>query len=104
MSEKARCFTGKYDLSRTRNLKSLRDFDDRVTAFYCGFNGAADYYARAAATNVVDSISVPTYLLYAVNDPFIRILPETRRKIAANPNITFVETKDGGHCSFLGER
>ena len=34
----------------------------------------------------------------------IRLLPETRQKIAANPNITFAETEDGGHCSFLAER
>ncbi len=44
---------------------------------------------------------MPTLILHAANDPFIRILPETRRKIRANPNITFVETEDGGHCSFL---
>jgi predicted alpha/beta-fold hydrolase len=47
---------------------------------------------------------VPTYILYAANDPFIRVLPETRRKIAGNANITFVETADGGHCSYIGER
>ena len=104
MRNKARCFPGRYDLSRLRGLKSLRDFDDKVTAFYCGFNGASDYYARAAAANVVDKIAIPTYILYARNDPFIRVLPETRRKVEANPNIEFVETEDGGHCSFLGER
>jgi len=104
MRAKARCFPGKYDLSRLRGLKSLRDFDDKVTAFYCGFDGAADYYARAASSNVVDRISVPAFILHARNDPFIRILPETRRKIAQNPNITFIETGDGGHCSFIGER
>ncbi len=104
MRAKAKSFPGKYDLSRLRGLKSLRDFDDKVTAFYCGFNGAADYYARAAAANVVDRIAVPAYVLYAANDPFIRILPGTRGKIAANPNITFVETSDGGHCSFVGVR
>ncbi len=104
MRDKAKCFPGRYDLSRLRGLKSLRDFDDKVTAFYCGFDGASDYYARAAAANVVDRIAVPAYILYAANDPFIRILPETRRKMAANPNITFVETADGGHCSFVGER
>lgn len=104
MRKKARCFPGRYDLSRMRGVISLRDFDDKITAFYCGFNGAADYYARSAAANVVDRISVPAYILYARNDPFIRILPETRRKIAANANITLVETDDGGHCSFIGER
>lgn len=104
MQAKAACFPGKYDLSRLRSLKSLRDFDDKVTAFYCGFEGAADYYARAAAANVLDRISVPAYILNAANDPFIRILPQTRKKIASNPNITFVETEDGGHCSYIGER
>jgi predicted alpha/beta-fold hydrolase len=79
MQAKAACFPGKYDLSRLRGLKSLRDFDDKVTAFYCGFEGAADYYARAAAANVLDKITVPTFILNAANDPFIRILPETRK-------------------------
>ena len=104
MRNKARCFPGQYDLSRLRGLKSLRDFDDKITAFYTGFNGASDYYARAAAANVVEKIEVPTYILYARNDPFIRVTPETRRKVERNPNITFIETDDGGHCSFLGER
>lgn len=104
MRTKARCFPGKYDLSRLLRLKSLRDFDDKVTAYYCGFADASDYYARSAAANVLDRIAVPTYILYAKNDPFIRLLPETRRKIEANPNITFVESEDGGHCSFVGER
>jgi hypothetical protein len=25
-------------------------------------------------------------------------------RIAANSHITYVETEDGGHCAFLGER
>ena len=101
MREKARLFPGSFDLSRLRNLASLRDFDDRVTAYYCGFAGASDYYARSAAANVIDRVAVPTLILNAANDPFIRILPQTRSKIEANANINFVETEDGGHCSFL---
>lgn len=104
MKAKAKSFPGKYDLSRLRAIKSLRDFDDKVTAFYCGFAGASDYYSQSAASNVVGKIAVPAYILYAKNDPFIRILPETRQKIIANSNITFVESEDGGHCSFVGVR
>ena len=100
---KSRLFPGVFDTSRLRGVASLRDFDDKVTAHYCGFAGASDYYARAAAANVVDRIAVPTLILHAANDPFIRILPETREKILSNPNITFIETADGGHCSFLAE-
>jgi len=103
LQEKARLFPGQFDLSRLRKVSTLRDFDDKVTAYYCGFTGADDYYTRAAAAQVVDRIAVPALILHAANDPFIRIQPETRRKILANPNITFVETEDGGHCSFLAD-
>jgi predicted alpha/beta-fold hydrolase len=100
---KARLFPGAFDTSRLRGVGSLRGFDDRITAYYCGFNGADDYYDRAAASHVVDRIAVPAFILHAANDPFIRILPETRRKLLDNPNITFLETADGGHCSYLAE-
>jgi predicted alpha/beta-fold hydrolase len=100
---KARLFPDVFDLSRLRGVRSLREFDDKITAYYCGFTGADDYYARAAAANVVDRIAVPALILHAANDPFIRIVPDTRRKIHANPNITFIETEDGGHCSFLAQ-
>jgi predicted alpha/beta-fold hydrolase len=98
---KARLFPGAFDVQRLRGLRSLRQFDDKITAYYCGFNGAVDYYAKAAASNVVDRISVPCFILHSTNDPFIRLLPETRAKILANPNIKFLETEDGGHCSFI---
>jgi len=100
---KVRMFPGQFDLARLRGISSLRQFDDRITAHYCGFTGADDYYARAAASNVVDRVAVPALIIHAANDPFIRMQPETLRRIAANPNITYVETKDGGHCAFVGQ-
>ena len=101
---KAKMFPNSFDVTRLRGLRSLRQFDDKITAYYCGFEGAVDYYARAAASNVVDRIVVPAFILHAKNDPFIRLLPETRAKIFANHNITFLETSDGGHCSFIADR
>jgi hypothetical protein len=103
LREKARLFPATFDPLRMKGVTSLRGFDDKVTAYYSGFAGAADYYARAAAANVVDRIAVPALILHAANDPFIRITPQTRKKILSNPNITFHETEDGGHCSFLAE-
>jgi len=103
MRTKAKFFPNHFDLGRLRGVTSLRLFDDRVTAHYCGFAGADDYYARAAAANVVDRIAVPGLIIHAANDPFIRVQPETLEKITKNPNLTYVETADGGHCAFLGE-
>jgi len=104
MLEKARLFPEHFDPKRLRGIRSLREFDDKVTAYYCGFAGVDDYYDRASAAHVVGEIAVPSLVLHAANDPFIRITPETRKKILANPNITFVESADGGHCAFVGVR
>ncbi len=101
---KAKFFPKDFDPARIKGVRTLRQFDDRITAYYCGFTGADDYYARAAAANVVDRIAVPALVIHAANDPFIRLLPETRQKIESNSNITYVETEDGGHCAFVGER
>jgi uncharacterized protein len=101
--DKARLFPGQFDAGRLHGLRSLRQFDDKITAYYCGFDGAVDYYARASASNVVDRIAVPGLIIHAANDPFVRLIPETRKKIAANHNLTFVEADDGGHCSFIAD-
>jgi hypothetical protein len=82
-------------------VRSIREFDDKVVARYFGFRNADDYYFRAASARVVDRIAVPTLILCAQDDPFIRLLPETRALILANPNIHFVETRHGGHCAYL---
>ena len=103
MLRKAALYPGRYDLRYLRGMRSLRDFDDQITARYSGFHDAQDYYTRAAAARVVDRIAVPTLIMHANDDPFIRVLPETREKLLHNPHITYVETLHGGHCAFLAE-
>jgi predicted alpha/beta-fold hydrolase len=98
---KAMLFPRAFDPQVAANITSLREFDDRITALYSGFRDADDYYYRAAAARVLDRITVPTLLLHACDDPFIRIEPATRAAINANPHITLLETEHGGHCAFL---
>ena len=82
-------------------VRSIREFDNKIVARYWGFRDADDYYHQAASARVVDRIAVPTLMLHAQDDPFIRLLPETRAKLQANPYVTFVETRHGGHCAYL---
>jgi predicted alpha/beta-fold hydrolase len=82
---------------------SIREFDNEITARYCGFESADDYYARASAAGVIDKIALPALVIHALDDPFIRLLPQTRAKILANPNVTLLETLHGGHCAFLAQ-
>ena len=100
---KATLFPHAYDRNRATGIRSLREFDDRITALYSGFTSADDYYNRAAATRVLDRIAVPTLILHALDDPFVRLSDESREKMNANPNITLMESRHGGHCAFLAE-
>src|SRR5215471_3266007 len=103
INRKAALYLGRYDTGCLRGMRSLREFDDQITARYCGFRDAQDYYERAASAQFLDRIAVPTLILHANDDPFIRILPETRRKLLQNPSITYLETTHGGHCAFLAQ-
>ena len=101
-SRKAKLFPGIYaDRKSIGPVRSIREFDNKIVARYWGFRDADDYYDRAASARVVDRIAVPTLILHAQDDPFIRLLPESRSKLLANPHICFVETRHGGHCAFL---
>jgi uncharacterized protein len=98
---KAALFPGIYKTRRVGPIRSLRQFDDKIVARYCGFRDADDYYYRAASARVIDRIATPTLILLALDDPFIRLTSETREKILANPNIKLIETAHGGHCAYL---
>ena len=100
---KALLFPDRYDLSHLRRFASIREFDDKITAKYEGFAGAEDYYERASSSRTLDRIRIPSLVIHSSDDPFIRILPETRRKLEGNGAIQWIETSRGGHCAFLAE-
>jgi uncharacterized protein len=98
---KVQLFPGIYSAEGIETIKTIRQFDDKITARYSGFQGADDYYARAASSRVAHGIAVPALVLHSLDDPFIRMLPATRETLLANPHVKLVETAHGGHCAFL---
>ena len=98
---KAVMFPGVYQTRGLGSIRSLRQFDDKIVARYCGFRDADDYYYRAASARVIDRIATPTLILHALDDPFVRLTPATRSSILANPHIALIETQHGGHCAYL---
>lgn len=85
-------------------VRSLREFDEKIVARYCGYRDAEDYYARAAAANVVGGVRVPTLYLHAEDDPFIKLTEETRAALVENPAIEPHFLEWGGHCAFLSRQ
>lgn len=82
-------------------IRSMRDFDQEIVARYGNFRDADDYYYSVASSQYAAALRVPTLILHSLDDPFIRMLPETRATLLRNPNVTLVETRHGGHCAFL---
>ena len=98
---KVQLYPAVFEPSRAARVHSIRDFDEYAMTPYCGFTGADDYYARSGSARVVDAIAVPTLILHAWDDPFVRLTAPTRAKLLANPHVTVIEPAHGGHCAFL---
>ncbi len=81
--------------------RTLREFDDRVTAPMSGFRDAIEYYDWAAAKNYVHKITVPTMVLASDDDP---IVPAESLRSLREPglkHVHLVSTRGGGHVGFL---
>ena len=98
---KALAYPRRFPLAQLRSLRSLRAFDDQVTARHWGFTGADDYYSRASAAPLLGRIAVPTLVIHSSDDPFVIITPSTRERLLRNASISYIETSCGGHCAFL---
>jgi uncharacterized protein len=98
---KVELYPGLYSADGLDKIRTMRRFDEQIVARYGGFAGADDYYRSVASSNWAQDIAVPTLILHALDDPFIRMTPETRDKLLANSRVRLVETRHGGHCAFL---
>ena len=93
-------FPGLYDAERVRAARTLREFDDLVTAPLHGFAGVDDYWTRASSKPWLRHIAVPTLMINARNDPFLPRLALPRRE-----DLSAAVTPDypdgGGHAAFV---
>ncbi len=86
-----------------QRIRTMRDFDGEIVARFGGFRDADDYYEQVRSSHYAGAFALPTLILHAADDPFIRTLPETRAELIANPHVRYIETAHGGHCAFLSE-
>ena len=101
MLRKAALFPGKFDLASLTRVRSVREFDDAITAKYCGFRDASDYYAQSSALRVASEIRVPTLIVTAQDDPFVPFASFSGPELTSNPHILLITPEHGGHCAFL---
>lgn len=101
--EKLRRFPGAFDARALEAARSLRAFDDAVTAPLHGFRDAAHYYAEASSGPRLHAIRQPTLLLSAADDPMLKS-PVIPPNASDNPQLSVVLTERGGHVGFVAGR
>lgn len=90
---------GLYPSAAVAACRTLRQFDDIVTAPLHGFRNCDDYWQRASSKPWLRGIRVPTLILNAANDPFMpaHALP---RAAEVAPEVRLVYTRSGGHVGY----
>ncbi len=82
-------------------LEDIRDFDERITAPLCGYDGARDYYSSCSANNFIPNIKTPTLLVQAHSDPLIAWDQSILNQIKTSRFTRLLELNEGGHMGFL---
>jgi predicted alpha/beta-fold hydrolase len=100
-AKKARLFPQKYSSNGFGRIRTVREFDDAITAPQFGYRDAEEYYEAAGAKRVVDKIRVPYLLITAQDDPFVPCDSIRSSGVERNPLALFCAPRHGGHCGFL---
>lgn len=85
-----------------RGLRSLEQFDDRITAKIGGYESGAAYYQAGSSGPRLGAIRVPTLIVHAKDDPFLPFAMFERHadRISGNRWLATAFPDRGGHVGF----
>lgn len=88
-------------LGNLADIRTFREYDDRVVAPLHGFRDADEYYARSSSRQFMQAIAIPTLVIHALDDPFMTpsVVPGIAEVSAA---VQLAVSAHGGHVGFVG--
>lgn len=88
-------------LGNLHRIHSFWRYDDAVIAKLYGFRDVHDYYQQSSSRQYLKSISIPTLLIQAADDPFMTrsVLPSLSE---LGPKMSLELSSSGGHVGFVG--
>jgi predicted alpha/beta-fold hydrolase len=98
---KVRLFPERYSANGFGAVRTVREFDDAITAPNFGYADAQDYYENVGAKRVIGQVRIPLLLITAQDDPFVPYESLVKARVADNQNVQFVAPAHGGHCGFI---
>ena len=82
------------------SIKTIYDFDERITAPLHGFKNANAYYQEASALHYLSTIATPTLIIHALDDPFM--MPQAVPGVdVLSKDIMLELSAKGGHVGFI---
>jgi uncharacterized protein len=103
-ARKAKLFPGRYPLDGFGPVRTVREFDDKITAPHFGYRDASEYYEAAGAKCVIGNVRVPLLMITAQDDPLVPFGSFARLQPEQYANIQFHAPEHGGHCGFISRR
>lgn len=84
-----------------KTLRTMREFDNAVTAPLWNFKDAHDYYVSCSSFSLLPQIQQKTHILFSEDDPFIpcHILNE----MVFPESLHVWKSEKGGHLGFMGK-
>jgi uncharacterized protein len=103
-ARKVRLFPDRYQRNGFGPIRTVREFDNLITAPCFGYRDAEEYYEAAGAKKVIGQVRVPMLVLTAQDDPFVPYALFLAARVEKNPSVRFVAPEHGGHCAFISNK
>ncbi len=103
-ARKVQLFPDRYTRNGFGPIRTVREFDDAITAPCFGYRDAEEYYEAAGAKKVIADVRVPMLVITAEDDPFVPYVSFLAARVAQNPAIRFLAPEHGGHCAFISNK
>ncbi len=91
---------GMYEAGREVGVRTVREFDEKITAPYAGFLSAEDYYTRSSSGPWLHNIDRPTLIISAEDDPMIPAASVRKFALPESGAVTREILPTGGHVGF----
>lgn len=91
---------GMYEAGREVGVRTVREFDEKITAPYAGFRSAEDYYTRSSSGPWLRNIDRPTLIISAEDDPMIPAASVRQFALPESGAVTREILPTGGHVGF----
>ena len=84
-----------YTIDEIKQCKTIKELEELTICPLYGFKDAVDYYMRSSCKDIIKNVSVPLYIINALDDPFFDgdVYPTD-----LPPNVILSCTESGGHC------